>query len=66
MFLCRLGRALTLKEVIHLIVARHNQLGTQNILDLSIILSITSCEETWDLFNAAESEHLLHVAISGL
>ncbi|XP_066259282.1 ionotropic receptor 93a-like [Euwallacea similis] len=32
--------------------------------DLSILLSITSCTETWKLFRAARSENLLHVAIS--
>nr|WJJ63358.1 ionotropic receptor 93a [Pachyrhinus yasumatsui] len=32
--------------------------------DLTAILSITSCTDTWKLFRAAESENLLHMAIS--
>lgn len=28
-------------------------------------MSITSCEETWRLFKAAQDENLLHMAISG-
>ncbi|KAL1505744.1 hypothetical protein ABEB36_005237 [Hypothenemus hampei] len=51
---------------------RHNGLNTQFFAwpainlkrDLSILLSITSCLETWKLFAGAETENLLHIAIS--
>lgn len=33
--------------------------------DITAILSITSCEDTWRLFKAAQDENLLHMAISG-
>lgn len=33
--------------------------------DITAILSVTSCEETWRLFKAARDENLLHMAISG-
>lgn len=33
--------------------------------DISAILSIASCEDTWRLFKAAQDENLLHMAISG-
>ncbi|KAH1009938.1 hypothetical protein HUJ05_004314 [Dendroctonus ponderosae] len=32
--------------------------------DLTFLLSITSCTETWKLFESADTESLLHIAIS--
>ncbi|KAF5301510.1 hypothetical protein FQR65_LT08813 [Abscondita terminalis] len=32
--------------------------------DITALISVASCEDTWTLFNAARSENLLHIAIS--
>lgn len=35
------------------------------VLDLTAMISIAACKDTWRLFHVAEDENLLHIAISG-